>query len=268
MLLFYCKRKLLGNAIVLQTEGPLLIAANHPNSFFDAIVLGALFKQPIYFLARGDAFTKPFHRKLLSLVNAIPIYRISEGKENLHLNKEVFAEVVSLWQNKKVVLIFIEGVCKHTHQFQPFKKGAAKMLYTAWQKNIPVQVLPIGLGYSSLSKLFFNINIGLGILNNMYSYDSQIELPQFCVGFNRDIQQKLQPLVTIPSHSIQHNWLTRMLHMFFLPLLMLMHPLIQRLTKKTVFYHSVFFVGLIIIAPIYLCLVISLLVYIAKLILL
>jgi hypothetical protein len=35
-----------------------IIGANHPNSFFDAIVI-ASYPKPIYFLARGDAFNKP-----------------------------------------------------------------------------------------------------------------------------------------------------------------------------------------------------------------
>ena len=41
---------------MLQKHGPLLIASNHPNSFLDAIILATLFKNPVYALARGDAF--------------------------------------------------------------------------------------------------------------------------------------------------------------------------------------------------------------------
>jgi 1-acyl-sn-glycerol-3-phosphate acyltransferase len=54
------------------TKGPLLITANHPNSFLDAIIIGALFQQPVHFLARGDAFKKPWHRWLLEQLHMIP----------------------------------------------------------------------------------------------------------------------------------------------------------------------------------------------------
>ena len=41
---------------MLHEQGPLLIAANHPNSFLDAIILDTLFKNTVYSLTRGDAF--------------------------------------------------------------------------------------------------------------------------------------------------------------------------------------------------------------------
>ncbi|HCL06955.1 MAG TPA: glycerol acyltransferase, partial [Chitinophagaceae bacterium] len=32
-------------------KGPLLLVANHPNSFLDAILIAARFREPVYFLA-------------------------------------------------------------------------------------------------------------------------------------------------------------------------------------------------------------------------
>ncbi len=84
----FCAEIIVHNERALNTKGPLLITANHPNSFFDAIIIGAMFKHPVHFLARGDAFKKPWHNTLLKLLNMIPIYRLSEGKENLHLNEK------------------------------------------------------------------------------------------------------------------------------------------------------------------------------------
>lgn len=55
----FCADIIVHNQRALSTKGPLLITANHPNSFFDAVIIGALFKEPVHFLARGDAFKKP-----------------------------------------------------------------------------------------------------------------------------------------------------------------------------------------------------------------
>ncbi|MCK7557692.1 hypothetical protein MKQ70_22870 [Chitinophaga sedimenti] len=54
------------------------------------MILGALFNRDMHFLARGDAFRKPTARKLLEALHNIPIFRISEGKENMGQNDETF----------------------------------------------------------------------------------------------------------------------------------------------------------------------------------
>jgi 1-acyl-sn-glycerol-3-phosphate acyltransferase len=59
----YCRQIKINKPELLHAKGPLLIAANHPNSFLDGIILTTLFQNPIYTLARGDAFKKPNLRK-------------------------------------------------------------------------------------------------------------------------------------------------------------------------------------------------------------
>lgn len=236
--------------MALQTKGPTLLVVNHPNSFFDAIVLGALFKQPIYYLARGDVFKKPFHRKLLELVNAIPIYRLSEGKENLHLNNNAFKAVHKIWQQNGIVLIFIEGVCKLTHQLQPLKKGAARMLFTAWQQNIQVQVLPIALGYTSFTKIPFSLTVNLGQITNKQDFDLKYSLPNFSQSFNAAMFQKLKSLIRVPVEQ-QVGFTKQLLYALHYPLFKSLKLVAYWLTKATVFYHSVLFALLAIVVPLY-----------------
>ena len=75
---------------MLLQQGPLLIAANHPNSFLDAIILGSLFKTHVYSLARGDAFVGKFFTRILRSFKMLPVYRVSEGVENLEHNYTTF----------------------------------------------------------------------------------------------------------------------------------------------------------------------------------
>ncbi|MGN6605245.1 MAG: 1-acyl-sn-glycerol-3-phosphate acyltransferase, partial [Ginsengibacter sp.] len=87
---FYCRKIVINNKELLAEKGPLLIAANHPNSFLDAIIVSTLFKQPVYSLARGDVFANGFFSKVLRSVNMLPVYRLSEGAENLGYNYVTF----------------------------------------------------------------------------------------------------------------------------------------------------------------------------------
>lgn len=259
ILLFYCKKISIHNKAALNTKGPLLLVANHPNSFFDAIVIGALFKKPVHFLARGDAFTKPFHRKLLKMVNAIPVYRLSEGKENLHLNNNAFSVVNQLWEQNAIVLIFIEGICKLTHELQPFKKGAARMLYTACENNLNVQALPVGLGYSSFNKTPFSINLHLGDLWINNDDSTQKGLPNFASAFNSQMFNSLKPLIEIPNQVESSNWFKQLLFILHFPLIKILGFIAFKLTKGTVFYHSVLFALWIVCIPIYWLLIFCLL---------
>ena len=89
-------------------DGPKIIACNHPNSFFDAINIAVQYPKPIYFLARGDAFKKPLVARFLKSLHLIPIYRLSEGKENLSKNMETFEMCLTLLKQNQTILIFSE----------------------------------------------------------------------------------------------------------------------------------------------------------------
>jgi 1-acyl-sn-glycerol-3-phosphate acyltransferase len=72
-LTIYCKKLAINKKEMLQHNGPLLLACNHPNSFLDAIILCTIFKKPVYSLARGDAFNKSFTAKILKGLNILPV---------------------------------------------------------------------------------------------------------------------------------------------------------------------------------------------------
>src|SRR6185436_5271503 len=87
---FYCRDLRLNKEELLKFEGPLMLAANHPNSFLDAIILCTIFDKPVYSLARGDAFSGNLVSKILLSLKLLPVYRVTEGVENLEENYKTF----------------------------------------------------------------------------------------------------------------------------------------------------------------------------------
>ncbi|MEP6583590.1 MAG: 1-acyl-sn-glycerol-3-phosphate acyltransferase, partial [Ginsengibacter sp.] len=120
---FYCRRIIINKASLLNCKGPLLIASNHPNSFLDAIILATLFKNPIYSLARADAFANKLITKILTSFNMLPVYRISEGTQNLENNYSTFSACQDIFKKNGIVLIFSEGRCINEWHLRPLKKG-------------------------------------------------------------------------------------------------------------------------------------------------
>ncbi|UYQ92060.1 1-acyl-sn-glycerol-3-phosphate acyltransferase [Chitinophaga horti] len=145
-------------------KGPLLLAVNHSGSFLDAMILGALFNRDMYFLARGDAFKKPVARKLLEALHNIPIFRLSEGKENMGQNDETFERCQQIFRKNGIVLIFAEGLCIHEWKLRPLKKGTARMAISAWAEadTADLTILPIGVNYSSFKDFNSSIYINVG----------------------------------------------------------------------------------------------------------
>jgi 1-acyl-sn-glycerol-3-phosphate acyltransferase len=155
---------MINNRAMLKKPGPLLLACNHPNSFLDAIILLTLFDHPVHSLARGDVFKKPFHIRLLSALRILPVYRSSEGAENLGINYQTFEDCKKIFRKKGIVLIFSEGICYNEWHLRPIKKGTARLAFSAWEENIPLEVLPVGVNYSSFRRFGKNLFINFGEL--------------------------------------------------------------------------------------------------------
>ncbi|MGC4013216.1 MAG: 1-acyl-sn-glycerol-3-phosphate acyltransferase [Luteolibacter sp.] len=135
----FCRRIVVNKPEMLRLHGPLLIASNHPNSFLDAIVFDILFDQPIWSLARGDVFKTPFYSRLLTALKILPVYRYSEGPQNLQENYKTFAACYRIFEQKGLVQIFSEGKCINEWHLRPLRKGTARLAFSAWEKGIPLK---------------------------------------------------------------------------------------------------------------------------------
>ena len=256
------------NKTALHQKGPLLIVANHPDSFFDALIIAAHCKYPVSFLARGDVFTKPWHNFLLRSLNMMPVYRQREGKEHLHKNQNSFDASVEVLKNGGVLLIFIEGTCLNKNEIQPFKKGAARILQQAVAQGISPTVLPAVITYNGFKHFGKKIFLMLGknvaatefFKTNTAYQNAALERN----NFNNHIMEEMtslfkeppskkykRPLYLFPIIGIAWFW--------HAPLYVLIKTFVVHKTKGTVFYDSVLFAILLFVYPLYLILLLMLL---------
>ena len=139
-----------------------MLAVNHPNSFLDAVILCTLFDKPVYSLARGDAFKNRFFARLLLSFKMLPVYRVSEGVENLEENYKTFELCKDIFKQGGIVLIFSEGRCINEWHLRPLKKGTARLAISSWQESIDVKVLPVAINYSSFKVFGKNVKLFFG----------------------------------------------------------------------------------------------------------
>ncbi|CAN5308976.1 hypothetical protein BH11BAC5_BH11BAC5_04300 [soil metagenome] len=193
---FYCRDIKINQSDLLKSKGPLLLAVNHPNSFLDAIILCTLFDEPVYSLARGDAFNGKIISTLLNHLKMLPVYRITEGVENLEENYTTFSACTELFKRGGTVLIFCEGRCENEWHLRPLKKGTARLAIAAWEQNIPLKVLPIGINYNSFRRFGKNVHINMGELIGVDSIVSNYkDNGRLLNELTAAIQKQLQTLV-------------------------------------------------------------------------
>lgn len=191
----FCRQVTFSDRALLKSEGPLILACNHPNSFFDAILLGSLFERPVHFLARGDAFRKPLVRKFLSALRMIPIYRLSEGREYLALNDSTFERCQEVLLQGGILLIFSEGLCKNQWDLRPLKKGTARIALEAWKNPVLARnsaVLPVGLNYNSFSGFGKRILVHFGEKIREEDIPAELSMSERILHFNTLLAAQLQ----------------------------------------------------------------------------
>ncbi len=107
----------------------VIIAPNHISSW-DPPLVGIASPRELYFLAKEDLFIpNPLFAWLIRTYNAIPIKRLSGGKDALKKSLKLLKE-------EKAVVIFPEGTRNRTEEdLLPFKEGVALL---ALKTNSPV----------------------------------------------------------------------------------------------------------------------------------
>jgi len=200
----YCRKITITNAEALLKKGPLLITSNHPNSFLDAIILACLFKQPIYSLARGDSFKNKWITKILIGLNILPIYRLSEGAENLNNNYDTFTKCREIFKKNGIVLIFSEGLCINEWKLRSLKKGTARLAFSSWEEGIDLTILPTGINYHSFTSFGKNIQVNFGNTFNWNDLDRKNMDGVTINQFNTKLKNELTNLVEhIDSKDIE-----------------------------------------------------------------
>ncbi len=251
----------------IASDMPAIVACNHPNSFLDAIIIAVVHPRPIHFLARGDAFRKPLTARLLRALNAIPIHRLSEGREHLHLNESSFQECLKIMKAGGSVLIFSEGLSEHSNMLRPLRKGTARLAWLAWREEQMHHLIvqPARISYQNFTSLPKRLTVSytraLWPENNLPT-----ETPaHFYNAFNHALSAQLtnygHTVTQLPSGAfgvLKKSLLAPfaltgfLLHMlYYFPI----RQLARRSTRNTVFYDSVLFGLLLFTYPVYMGLV-------------
>lgn len=129
-------------------KGPVILAANHPSSILDSVLLSTQLPRPVNFLAKSELFRSRFLSKLYGNLGAIPIQR-GRGEAAI---KQAFSKVIERLEQGRCVGIFPEGRNSPHLQIANLRSGTARLALEAEAKNefaLGLVVVPVGINFES-----------------------------------------------------------------------------------------------------------------------
>ena len=190
------------NRQLMPDQGPLLLVANHPNTFMDPIVIASLLRQQVYFIAKSTVFNSPFKKWLLHRMNLIPVHRREDMPDQAINNEETFRASTEALAARKTLLIFPEGNSFNERRLRKVKTGAARMALGAVAHagaTADLKILPVGLNYSDPTRFRSDVfvNVGKPIEVAAYLESYRQDSVGTVAALTERIRQQLEKLIVV-----------------------------------------------------------------------
>ncbi len=147
------------------TEGPVVFAANHPNSIMDTVVLGSRTPRTISYLARSGLFANPVVAMIFRNAGVIPIHRRQDGPLREGANDASFAAAYEVLEAGGALGIFPEGQNAPERHVREIKTGTARIALGAEAKNgweLGVRIVPVGLNFEDRDRALTRVLVCFG----------------------------------------------------------------------------------------------------------
>jgi 1-acyl-sn-glycerol-3-phosphate acyltransferase len=160
---FYYPRIEVTGADNIPQSGPVLLAANHPNSLIDPVLLGIAAKRPIRLMAKAPLFDMPVLGKLMRAFGMVPAYRGSDDRTQVARNPESLAAAAKQIADGHALGIFPEGKSHDDHQLALVRSGASRLALQALAAGARgLRVVPVGLHYEQKERFRSAVWIKVG----------------------------------------------------------------------------------------------------------
>lgn len=221
--------------------GRTIYVSNHPNSFMDPILIGALGRPIVHFMTRSDVF-KWWLQPILWSSHMLPIFRQHDGGNTQRKNDKVFNKVNKSLKLGRNILIFGEGFTDDTpiYGLKPVKKGPIRMGFAAleycnWEKKIYVQAM--GVSYSDRNTIGSDLVIEYQnkICLNDYQNSYKENPNKVITEITKELEKQMQDSVIFLNDHKETNFFRNLMgldeHSFHPTLFNPSSTLVNRYTK-------------------------------------
>ena len=132
-------------------DGPLLIAANHPNALLDPLVIFRIADRHARPLAKAPLFQHPLIGPFLRILGGLPVYRKQDDAALMAQNDRTFDAAVAALHQGEAIQIYPEGQSHSGPSLTPLRTGAARIALLAEARaewTLGLNIVPLGLTYT------------------------------------------------------------------------------------------------------------------------
>jgi 1-acyl-sn-glycerol-3-phosphate acyltransferase len=193
----YFGRTIVRGSENIPAEGPAIIAANHPQSILDALLISISCRRTVHYLAHGGLFRNRIKRAMLRACGAIPIHRHEDAQAEEGGNLDSFAACRALLEAGGCLGIFPEGTSLEKRRVQPLKTGTARIAFDAEvtrEFGLGVRIVPAGLSFQSRRRFRSNVLASFGrpieanAYAELYAEDPAAAVRQLTEKLGKDIR--------------------------------------------------------------------------------
>jgi len=131
----------------IPASGPIIFAANHPNSVMDTVILGSRTSRQISYMAKSGLFKNPLVAFVFNQCGVIPVFRNPKDKAN---NEDSFRRAFDVLDAGGAIGIFPEGQNSMEREVLEIKTGTARIALGALARSgysLPLKIIPVGLNF-------------------------------------------------------------------------------------------------------------------------
>ncbi|RAL22860.1 hypothetical protein DL240_08180 [Lujinxingia litoralis] len=176
---------------------PMILAANHPNSIMDTVLLSTESPFRINYMARSGVFEHPVVRAVLNGVGVIPIYRAHEVSNQPERNRNSFYRAFELLEAGGCIGMFPEGTNSPDRHVREIKTGTARLALEAEARNdfqLGIQIQPVGLNFAERDRFLSSVLI---------RYGRPIEVRDFADQYRANPRQAVYDLTQVILQSLR-----------------------------------------------------------------
>jgi 1-acyl-sn-glycerol-3-phosphate acyltransferase len=194
-------------------SGPVLLCINHPNNLIDSLLVGAILRREVHFLATAALFRNPLVARFLLACGAIPVYRKQDeplardgvGVVGTERNVDAFSACFRTLAAGGLIGIYPEGTTHAEPRVQRIKTGAARIAleYEARRGQAdgsggaPLALVPVGLTFEARKSFRGRVLVAFGepITLEAYGNRYQQDAPKAVDGLTTTIQYEMEAQV-------------------------------------------------------------------------